>query len=462
MHDRWRRLARIGTALVSLPAPALADVVTFTRGGQVEARAEVRGAAVTLTTPGGRFEFARGDLRTIVPAPLPEEEWPARASEALAGDARGRFEAAWWALEHGLTPEATAMLRAALAADPAHRPAARMVAMLDRLAGDRPDPDLDSITRALGGRSEVARGPHVVLLHQHDPAEAAARVDLLERVVTTYYLAFAAWGVDLPVPGRRLPSAWFARQEDYLTFLHAEDADAFRPTRGYYHPTRRLVVAYDARSGEPQRPAREALAAARRRPGSPRDEVARRAILFDLECRSIDVSTAAHEMAHQLVDASGLCPRPDAFPVWVHEGFATQFEVVRAGRWAGFGRADDFRLPYWRRLVPPPRLASVLRDAGFGRGYHPDRYAEAWALVYFLRKEHPREFLAFLDQLRVPTTEGPARDHLGAFHDAFGAELGDLESRWHRFLGGVRTPAEEASRRSGSPTPVSAGGGPAR
>ncbi len=134
-----------------------------------------------------------------------------------------------------------------------------------------------------------------------------------------------------------------------------------------------------------------------------------------------------------------------------------QFEVVRAGRWAGFGRADDFRLPYWRRMVPAPRLASLLRDEGFGRGYHPDRYAEAWALVYFLRKEHPREFLAFLDQLRIPACDGPADDPRAAFHAAFGADLGDLEASWHRFLGGVRTPAEEASQGSGGPSLNSSG-----
>ena len=452
MDGGGRPLAWVGIALLGLTAPAPADVVTFARGGQVEARAEIRGASVTLTTPGGSFDFPREDLRAIVPCPDPAQEWPARLAEARAEGAQARFEAAWWALGHGLTPEATALLREAHAADPAHRPTARTVAALDRLESDLTDPDLAPTAAALGGRFEVACGPHVVLLHQHDPAEAAARVDLLERVVTTYYLAFAAWGVDFPPPAHRLPSAWFARQEDYLAFLHAEDADAFRPTRGYYHPTRRLVVAYDARSGEPMRPAREARDAARLRPSTPPGEVARRSLLFDLECRSVDVSTAAHEMAHQLVDASGLCPRPDAFPVWLHEGFAAQFEVVRGGRWAGLGRPDDFRLPYWRRLRPPPRLDPVLRDAGFGRGYQPDRYAEAWALVCFLRREHPREFLAFLDHLRLPNPDDPANRHVAAFHDAFGADLGGLEADWRRAIDGLRTPAEEALRSSGSPT----------
>ena len=58
--------------------------------------------------------------------------------------------------------------------------------------------------------------------------------------------------------------------------------------------------------------------------------------------------TLAHEMIHQLAADSGLLPRHDAFPYWLHEGFAAQFEVIRGGRWAGISRAHDLRLPDWR------------------------------------------------------------------------------------------------------------------
>ena len=438
---------------------ARGDVVRFAAGGQVEAKVEERGGRLEVETPGGTWGFGPTEIRSRAVLPLPSEEWPGRAAKAREGGAEGRFRAGWWALEHGLTGEAVEILREAHAADPAHEPTGRMVAALGRLAAPRPDPDLEALGRALGGRFEVARGPHVVLLHQHEGAEAAARVELLERVATTFYLAFAAWGVELPVPAERLPSAWYASQEDYLAFLHREGADAFRSTRGYYHPTRRAVVAFDARRGEPQRPAREAAEQARealaRRPGSARarGELARREVLFDLEWRAVDVATATHEMVHQLVDASGLSPGPGAFPVWLQEGLAMQFEVVRGGRWAGLGRANDFRLPFWRTLAPPSRLESVVRDAGFGRGYQPGRYAEAWALVYFLRKDHPREFLAYLDLLRVPDPERRPGRGPAAFRDAFGPDLEALEAAWRARIGEVRTPAEEA----GEPSP----GGPA-
>ena len=83
----------------------------------------------------------------------------------------------------------------------------------------------------------------------------------------------------------------------------------------------------------------------------------------------MDEGTAAHEMIHLLAANSGLRPRHDSFPVWLQEGLAMQFEVVRGGRWAGIGRANDLRLPDWRRLPTAPRLEPLVHDAGYGHGY---------------------------------------------------------------------------------------------
>ncbi len=159
----------------------------------------------------------------------------------------------------------------------------------------------------------------------------------------------------------------------------------------------------------------------------------------------MELGTAAHEMIHLLVAQSGLAPRHDDFPLWLHEGLAAQFEVVRGGRWAGFGHAHDLRLPDWRKIDPPARLVPLIRDAGFGHGYQRDAYAAAWALVYYLRREHPAQFLTFLDLLRTPDAEiRPRADRTVAhFRAAFGDDLHGLEADWHRFMAQVRTPLEE-------------------
>src|SRR3954454_3297481 len=171
------------------------------------------------------------------------------------------------------------------------------------------------------------------------------------------------------------------------------------------------------------------MAAGDRRDGL-RREAERRQLLLEMERRSVELGTAAHEMVHLLVARSGLAPRHDVFPLWLHEGLAAQFEVVRGGRWAGFGRAHDLRLPDWRGIDPGPRLGPLLRDSGFGHGYQRDAYAAAWALVYYLRQKHPAQFVTFLDLLRSPDPEvRPREDRTVAhFRAAFGEDLHALEA----------------------------------
>ena len=144
---------------------------------------------------------------------------------------------------------------------------------------------------------------------------------------------------------------------------------------------------------------------------------------------------------------SGLAPDPGDFPLWLHEGFAAQFEVIRGGRWAGVGRAHDLRLPDWRSAGPPAALEPLIRDDGFGHGYRRDLYARCWSLVYFLRKTRPREFSAYLDLLRLPDPDPRLEDDPSrfewAFRSAFGDDLRALESEWHAFIDKTRTPLEE-------------------
>jgi Protein of unknown function (DUF1570) len=461
------------------------ELIYFRKGDGAQLSATIEGTRVILAMPDGKVELARDGIRKFVPGFCPATEWEPRRRLAREGGFEARFAAAWWAIENGLTVEVVAELRDLHALDPKNLPTARMTAVLDRLGEPCFDPDYHRFQEALGIETTVARGPHVILLHQHSDAEADERIALLERVITGYHLLFAAQGVELNVPRRRLVSAWFADQRDYLSFLRSEDATAFATTRGYFHPTWQAVITFDTRSSDPQRTARKELTAKRdeleryremveRAPARSRikiklaDEPARtvgrseataflaridneitcETMLLDLDRRSVDLGTAAHEMIHQLASDSGLVPRHDTFPVWLHEGLAAQFEVIRGGQWAGISRAHDLRLPDWRRLQSPLRLERLVRNAGFGRGYNRDLYAQAWALVYFLRTQRPQQFLTFIDLLRSPnpTVESPViatGDRVfDAFRRAFGTDLDKLEEDWHQFMKTVETPLE--------------------
>ncbi|WP_076343506.1 DUF1570 domain-containing protein [Paludisphaera borealis] len=479
---RW--LPALVAAWFSLGGGVRADLVYFRNGGEIQAPVAMRGDSIVIDLAGEEYVFPPEDVRKRLPGFLPSEEWSERAARAREAGADSRFANAWWALENGLTDEAVAEVKAIHQAAPMHGPAGRMAAMIARLEPPCNDPEMPGFRGALRVAFETARGPHVLLLHQHSDAEAAARVALLERVVTSYYLTFAGSGIELQVPKRRVVFAWFADRTDYLAFLKSQGAGAFETTRGYYHPTWNAVVSYDAHSAESDRRERDVFAARRgelkrfqtvldRLPPRARarvvlaDEpaqtvgkadgaalidrlerdVRRRELLLADRRLAMDDGIAAHETIHLLAAASGLQPRHDAFPIWLQEGLAMQFEVVRGGRWAGIGRAHDIRLADWRSLNPPPPLEPLVRDKGFGRGYQRDPYVQAWALVYFLRARRSAQFVTFLDLLRNPS---PATDDhpespptpFDAFRRAFGTDLESLEREWHEFLRNAATPLE--------------------
>lgn len=494
----WPACLVAGSALFLIARVGRSDLIYFRGGGQAQVEVVEEDGRMMLDLPEGRLELHPEDIIRRVRGSCPAQEWESRLRAAQASGMAARHGAVWWAIENGLTIEAAGELRGLRAIDSSHAPTARMVAMLDKLEQPCPDPECAAFQSALGVEMKVARGPHVLLLHQHDDAEAQERLEMLERVVMGFHLLFAAEGFELRVPRHRLVSAWFAERRDYLAFLHRQGADAFATTGGYFHPTWEAVVAWDARSGDRQRAARAMLSARRielREVAAGLDELsakgrlrlklgseparmvgrsegriwlgrleretAYRTLLLDLEWRAFDLGLAAHEMVHQLAADSGLASRHDAFPFWLHEGLAAQFEVVRGGRWAGISRANDLRLPDWRTSRPSPRLEKLLRDAGFGHGYQRTLYAQAWALVYYLRMRHPAEFVTFLDLLRNPDETGEmglpsgqeARGErtVAVFRRAFGEDIGGVERDWHAFMAEIRTPLELHSPRSGAP-----------
>jgi len=487
-----RALARrIGLAVASglfltlYVVPARADLLYFRKGGEVQASSSVDGDRLFIEIPEGKYEFHRDDFRKRVPGYVPAEQWPDRFRQAKSTGFTARFEAAWWAIENGLIDEAAAMVRELHRERPNDAPTARMVAALERLERLCKDPELAEFRKTLGIATTITQGPHIVLLHEPtgDGDEAKDRVALLEKMITGYYLVFAAQGIELPVPARRLILAWFADQKDYLAFLRSQKADAFATTHGYFHPTWNAVVAYDERSSDKQREGRETAIARReelrrfqttvdRMPARAKlrvalvgesartlgpaealalldrleREVRREELLLDLERRAINEGTSTHELIHLLAANSGLLPRHDALPIWLQEGLAMQFEVIRGGRWAGIGRVHDIRLSDWRRIQPLPRLEPLVRDAGYGRGYQRDLYAQAWSLVFFLRSQHSRQFITYLDLLRGPDATlselSPSDRFYTAFQRAFGPDLDSLENDWHEFMASLKTPLE--------------------
>lgn len=468
---------------------ATGDLLTFKNGASVQLPAEVEGQVVRVIGPLGPQEFLLEDFRAIVPGHWPPFEWPERRELALADSPSQQLQAAWWALEHGLTDEAVSMLRSASGADSSLEPAARLVSVIDRFEQPARSPNLAALRSVLPSDLTTLENARIILLHQHSPEEAAARLDLLDRVLTSFVLTFSALGFDLQVPPEKLVAVWLAEEADYLDFIRKEAGPAFLKTRGYYHPTRRVVFAFDGRSRAEFQKAMSRLAARldelNRVEGSlvsvppngrlrvtfagdrPRvfsrdeapDEInrlrreTRRDILtLELDRLQIDQAAAVHELIHQAVIATGLAPRFESFPVWLHEGIATQFEAFRGADWAGLVSPSPHRLDRWRALRTPPHLDSLLRDEGFDRGYSADHYAAAWALLYHLRSRNPHALVSLIDQLRNPglsQTDSPPIS--SAFRSAIGADLTAFRLNWFDAMRSVRLPTESETPRVSAP-----------
>ena len=362
------------------------------------------------------------------------------------------FLTGWSALETGQTDRAVAGFERGRPLAANHPPTLRVMKALDSLKAPCPLPDLTHVLAALRplkfARVESA---HVILLHQGAEAEASERLGVLEQVVTTFSLWIAAQGVVLPPPGQKLVSVYFAEGRDYSAFLGRVDASVFSTTQGYYHPNLHTVFAFDTRSSPAHRAALRAVAN-RARDGGGQERRTQQARQLEIDWRGVDLGIAAHETVHQLIDACGLAPHFDDFPLWLHEGLATQFEVVRDGQWAGVGRVHDSRLPDWRSIQPEPSLGPLIQDAGLGQGYRREAYAQSWALVYFLRKTKPTEFLTFLDLLRTPALESTRRSQksVEAFDQAFGGDRVALERSWRLFMAGLDLPSESRLARPAS------------
>ena len=113
-------------------------------------------------------------------------------------------------------------------------------------------------------------------------------------------------------------------------------------------------------------------------------------LLLDLDRRSVDLGTAAHEMIHQLASNTGLVPASRRVPDLASRGI--RGAVRGDSRWP-LGRHQSGPRSEAPRLAvacrPRPDWSALVRDAGFGHGYQRDLYAQAWALVYYLRTQRP-------------------------------------------------------------------------
>jgi hypothetical protein len=179
-----------------------------------------------------------------------------------------------------------------------------------------------------------------------------------------------------------------------------------------------------------------------------------------------------HEAVHQVLFNIGVHPRGAAQPTWLVEGLACQFEVPQTERSGRLRQINHMRLADFRdalgavdadngidagavadavasgRLLPLRSLIGddgAFRNAGDATLY---RYAQAWALTYYVSRERPDGFSNLLRDLaaRRRGVAVGADEELETFERAFGRVDEPFESSWIAFVMGLRFDPREAGR----------------
>lgn len=179
-----------------------------------------------------------------------------------------------------------------------------------------------------------------------------------------------------------------------------------------------------------------------------------------------------HEAAHQMFFNLGVHVRGADNPNWLVEGLACQFEVPQAGPGGALAQINHVRLADFRdglraapdaktvdddayekalgdgNLVPLVDLISDPELFSSRGGNMAFRYAQAWALVYYLNRKHSESFATYLRRLgarRPGEVVGRGRE-IDEFRSAFGEPDDVFQRAWSTYMLRLRFDRREAGR----------------
>lgn len=259
---------------------------------------------------------------------------------------------------------------------------------------------------------------------------------LLERLNRAFASFWAHKGFKLHDSEFPLVAIVFASREDYADFASREVGKASQNMIGYYSLQTNRVLMYDLTGSSGQRG------------GGRRMSAGQINQLLSQPDAERTVATVIHEATHQIAFNCGLQTRFADIPLWVSEGLAEYFEtpdLESAKGWRTIGGVNYSRLERFREYLPS-RAAGSLRTliADDKRLRDPatalDGYAEAWALNYYLLRQHGKEYLAYIKQLaeKPPLVWDEPEERMKEFQAAFGGDLERLDADFLRQMQKVR------------------------
>ncbi|HEX2971988.1 MAG TPA: DUF1570 domain-containing protein [Tepidisphaeraceae bacterium] len=407
-------------------------------------------------------------LLSLAPAPArpvesgdPLATYGERYQHLIAKDVPARLALAQWCKANKLFHQEAELLREVLAIQPGHTGAYRGLLAADA----RRTMPVDKAWAAkletlLGANFKLYHSPHFTILSDFEDDTAGALGEVMEDAYRSLYDETMSLGLRPMPPDARLVCILFRRYDDYADYAKRDRGKENTWAAGYYSLGTNRTAFYHSMDNPAFEEQRQQLAEIEQRTDELLDELdrttrkANRSRIL-VELRRLDASqvkladqlgatadfatdaTTRHETTHQLFYNSGLLRRDRAYPFWLNEGLATNFELCDKEGRAGPGFISIRHLNAYRRCKKAGELMNLVdlltdhpaddADREWVRG----RYVEAWALVHFLWNRRPNEFRDYLINL---DQEGTPRDGVAFFRAHFGDDLQGVEREFRRYV----------------------------
>lgn len=284
---------------------------------------------------------------------------------------------------------------------------------------------------------EIHSTQHYLICHNTSRAYAHWCGALFERLYKAFTNFWSRKGFDLHEPEFPLVALVFADKDSYGQFVGKELGEAAASIVAYYSYQTNHMTMYDLTGVE-----------ALRHGGDQRGSTAQINLMLSRPEAQWMVATVIHEATHQIAFSCGLQTRYADIPLWVSEGMANYFETPDLGSskgWRTIGAVNHVRLAafrdYLRRGRPADSLITLISNDD--RMRDPRRvgeaYAEAWALNYFLIRQHEKQYLSYLKLLseKQPLIRDDPPARLQEFRQAFG-NLEQLDAEFLKQMSKVR------------------------
>jgi hypothetical protein len=287
---------------------------------------------------------------------------------------------------------------------------------------------LDELPRGF----EVHRTAHYLIFHNTSRDYATWCGSLFERLYMAFTNFWARRGFELQSPEFPLVAIVFADKAAYTEFAKAELGEGVQAIIGYFSLRTNRITMFDLTG----------MVSANR--GGRSGSAAQINRILSHPDSERNVATIVHEATHQIAFNCGLHTRYSDCPLWFSEGIALYFEtpdLTSAKGWSTIGSVNRPRLQRFQEYAsrrPPDSLVSLVRDDVRLRDTKNglDAYAEAWALTYFLLKQQPKQYLAYLKTLsaKKPMEWDDPQTRLREFQQAFGPDLRKLDAEMTRYM----------------------------